>query len=90
MIGGLILYAASLFLYMLTSHYINFALLAAQGIALALTMVPCMQEVKLSGANVAGAAFVFEIGYSLNILLWSILGEIIGKITNTLWVVLFI
>lgn len=41
-------------------------------------MVPCMIECKHNGANPAGAAFVYEMGYSLNILVWAILGEFLG------------
>ena len=89
-VGGLFLYGISLFLYLITNHLVNFAILALQGIALAMTMVPCMIELKHSGANPAGAAFVYELGYSLNILVWAILSELLGKVFSKTWIVLLI
>lgn len=83
---GLVIYGGSLFLYLILSHYMNFLLLALEGIALALTMVPCMIELKNSGANGAGAAFIYEMGYSLNILVWAILSELLNWIFKDQWV----
>lgn len=64
----------------------NFLLLALEGISLALTMVPCMKEIKNSGANAAGAAFVYEMGYSLNILVWGILHKFLSTVFKEPWI----
>ena len=45
-------------------------MLALQGVALSFTMIPCMREVKNAGGNFVTAAFIYELGYSINILIW--------------------
>lgn len=86
MMAGLVVYGGSLFLYLVLSHYMNFLLLALEGIGLALTMVPCMKEIKNCGANAAGAAFVYEMGYSLNIFVWGILHKILSTVFDKTWI----
>jgi len=88
--GGLVIYGGSLFIQLIDQNWMHFIVLALNGIALSSTMVPCMIEAKASGANFVGAAFIFEMGYSLNILVWTIIGHIVYEAGITNNVVIFI
>jgi len=79
---GLVVYGGSSFIDLLSNDWANFIVLALNAIALSLVMVPCIVEAKLGGANFVGAAFIFEIGYSLNILVWTILNDVISQISD--------
>jgi len=75
MILGLILYGVSAFFLLSESWRIHYFSLGVSSIALSFVFVPLMQEIKRSYGNSLFAAFVLEMGYSVNILVWGILGS---------------
>lgn len=72
MIAGLMAFGLLVFFDDFTEDWIQALVLAFEGVALSFVMVPCMLEVKASGGNYVSAAFVYELGYSVNILLWGL------------------
>jgi len=82
MIIGLFIFGSCSLLHLYTIQLVQILVLALQGIALSFTMVPCMLEVKAAGGNFVGAAFVFELGYSLNILIWGTYGNLMAHFTE--------
>lgn len=72
MVVGLMMFGLLVFLDDFQEGWIQALVLAFEGIALSLVMVPCMLEVKISGGNYVSAAFIYELGYSVNILLWGL------------------
>ena len=74
MVLGLVLYGCSAFFMLSLSYKVHYFALALQAISLSLVFVPCMLEIKESYGNSLLAAFVLEMGYSVNILVWGIIG----------------
>lgn len=72
MVAGLLMFGILVFLDDIAIGWVQMLVMAFEGISLSFVMVPCMQEVKNSGANYVSAAFIYELGYSINILLWGL------------------
>jgi len=73
MILGLVLYGCSTFFMLSHSFKVHYFSLGLQAMSLSLVFVPCMLEIKKSYGNSLLAAFILELGYSMNILVWGLI-----------------